>query len=67
MITKCGDFFLFVCEGKVCAAYKVHLKLMASFPDDFDGCKIKPKSQDTENYDLSASLIPLCHCIIPSL
>lgn len=48
------------------AEYKMLSKFMVSFAVDFDGCKIKPKSQDVGNYDLTASLIPVCHCIIPS-
>lgn len=40
---------------------------MASFAVDFDESEIKPKSQDVENHDLAASLVSLCHCIIPSL
>lgn len=45
----------------------VALKLMTSFPVDFDESEIKPKSQDIEIYDLAASLISMCHYIIPSL
>ena len=55
-----ADCHLFVLE------YKMLSKFMVSFAVDFDGCKIKPKSQDVGNYDLTASLIPVCHCIIPS-
>lgn len=39
---------------------------MASFAVDFGESEIKPKSRDIENYDLAASLVSLCHCIIPS-
>jgi len=54
--------FFFYCEGKDYTEYKVGLKLMASFSVDFDESEIKPKSQDTENYDLATSLVsvPLC-------
>lgn len=58
-----GGSFL---SGKGHAEYKILLKSMASFAIDFDGCKIKPKSQDVRNYDLTGSLIPVCHCIISS-
>lgn len=40
---------------------------MASFAVDFDESETEPKSQDTENYDLAASLVSLCHCVLPSL